>query len=644
VQTHIQSEAVTKKFFLKMKRKFFIVAAAIFSSTAAAQTADSIVQSLNEVVVTPTKFSKKVSETGKVVSVITKAQLERSAGKDLAQLLNEQAGIVISGAGSNPGKDKAVYLRGALGKYTVVLLDGIPVTDPSGVGGAFDLRLLPIDMIERVEILKGSQSTLYGSDAIAGVINIITKRSGNKQIGGYGTASYGSVNTFKGNAGVAGNTKTIDYNIGYTHFTTDGISEANDKTGAGNFDKDGFKQNSFNATLNIKASDKLKISPFARFSDFKGNTDADAFTDGTQLYNTKALNAGLSSQYQLPHGAVTFLYGYTKSDHSYISEFFTSEGRGRLHNAELFFNNDLGKYIQLLAGVNLQRLKMLDTTAILKDPSVTITSPYVSFFLKNLGGFNLQAGGRYNSHSKYGSNFTYTLNPSYLVDKNTKLFFNFETGFKAPTLYDLYGQYGSNADLKPEKSRNIEAGVQASFADNKIELRVAAFDRKIEDAIVYGPSFSVINRDQQHDKGFEVEPTFFINKDITIRAAYSFVTGQITTSNGVKDTVFNNLVRRPKHNLNVNIGWQATKDLFVSTNIRNWGKRTDWFYDPITFERSDVELKAFAVWDIYAEYKLLKGQLKIFADVKNITGSQYFEVYGYSTMGFNMNAGVQFKL
>jgi len=627
-----------------MKRKFFIVAAAIFSSTAQAQTADSIVKSLNEVVVTPTKFSKKVSETGKVVSVITKAQLERSAGKDLAQLLNEQAGIVISGAGSNPGKDKAVYLRGALGKYTVVLLDGIPVTDPSGVGGAFDLRLLPIDMIERVEILKGSQSTLYGSDAIAGVINIITKKSGNKPVAGYGTASYGSFNTFKGNAGVAGSTKAIDYNIGYTHFTTDGISEANDKTGTGNFDKDGFKQNSFNANINIKASDKLKISPFARFSDFKGNTDADAFTDGTELYNTKAFNAGLTSQYQLPHGAVTLLYGYTKSDHSYISEFFTSEGRGRLHNAELFFNNDLGKYVQLLAGVNMQKLKMLDTTAVTKDPSVTITSPYLSLFLKNLGGFNLQVGGRYNSHSKYGSNFTYTFNPSYLIDKNTKLFFNFETGFKAPTLYDLYGQYGSNPGLKPEKSRNIEAGVQASFADNKIELRVAAFDRKIKDAIVYGPSFTVINRDQQHDKGFEVEPTFFINKHITIRAAYSFVTGQITTSNGVKDTVFNNLVRRPKHNLNVNIGWQATKSLFVSTNIRNWGKRTDWFYDPITFERSDVELKAFAVWDIYAEYTFLKGQLKIFADAKNITGSKYFEVYGYSTMGFNMNAGVHFKL
>lgn len=625
-----------------MKRKIFIVAAAIISSTAQAQ--DTTTTAMDEVVITPTRFSKKVAETGKVVSVISKAQLDRSAGKDLAQLLNEQAGVVISGAGSNPGKDKAIYLRGALGKYTVILVDGIPVTDPSGVGGALDLRLLPIDMIERIEILKGSQSTLYGSDAIAGVINIITKKSGSKTIGGYGTASYGHYNTFKGNAGVNGSTKNVDYNIGYTHFTTDGISEANDKTGAGDFDKDGFKQNSLSANISIQATSKLKISPFARFSDFKGNTDADAFTDGTQKYNTKVVNTGLASQYLLPHGAVTLQYGFTKSDHSYISPFFTSEGRGRLHNADLFFNNDFGKHIQLLAGVNVQKLKMLDTTATTKDPSVSITSPYVSVFIRNTGGFHLQVGGRYNNHSKYGSNFTYTVNPSYLIDKNTKLFVNFETGFKAPTLYDLYGQYGSNPELKPEKSTNIEAGVQAAFADNKIEVRVAAFDRKIKDAIVYGPSFSVINRDRQHDKGFEVEPTIFVNKQVTIRAAYSFVTGKITSMNGTKDTVFNNLVRRPKHAVNVNIGWQATKDLFISTNLRTNSKRIDWFYDPATFERSDVELKAFALWDIYAEYKLLKGQLKIFADAKNITGTKYFEVYGYSTMGFNVNAGVSFKL
>jgi hypothetical protein len=119
------------------------------------------VSPLNEVVVTATKFPKNQSETGKVMTVISEEQLERSAGKDLSQLLNEQVGLVINGSGSNPGKDKSVYLRGAKTDYTVILLDGIPLNDPSGFGGAFDLRLIPVDQVERIEILKGSQSTLY---------------------------------------------------------------------------------------------------------------------------------------------------------------------------------------------------------------------------------------------------------------------------------------------------------------------------------------------------------------------------------------------------------------------------------------------------------------------------------------------------
>lgn len=115
------------------KKLIAMAAAALISSLASAQQ-DSVFNQLNEVVVTATKFPKKLSETGKVVSVISKAILERSAGKDLAQVLTEQAGVVINGATSNPGKDKSVFLRGAKNDYTVILINGIPVTDPSGVG------------------------------------------------------------------------------------------------------------------------------------------------------------------------------------------------------------------------------------------------------------------------------------------------------------------------------------------------------------------------------------------------------------------------------------------------------------------------------------------------------------------------------
>ena len=625
-----------------MKKKILLVTAVIISSHLYAQ--DSTKKTLDEVVVTATKFPIKQSQTGKVLTVITSAQLQRSAGKDLSQLLNEQAGLVINGANSNTGKDKSVFLRGASSKYTLILLDGIPVTDPSGAGGAFDLRMLSIDQIERIEILKGSQSTLYGSDAIAGVINIITKKSGDKKIGAAGTASYGSYNTFKGNAVVNGSNKKLDYNIGYTYFNTDGISEATDKTGTGNFDKDGFKENSFNATLGIKATDKLKVSPFFRLTDYKGKYDDGAFTDGAGKYTSQFINAGFISQYKLSKGAVTLQYSHVKTDRTFDDLYGKSFFKGRLDNAELFFNNDLSKYVKVLGGINFQQIKMLDTTASKKNPSITMTSPYVSFYVHNLQGWNVEFGGRYNSHSKYGSNFTYSFNPSYLIDNKTKVFFNYSNGFRAPTLYDLYGKYGANENLKPEKSTSIEAGMQSAFADNEIELRIVAFDRKVKDAIVYGPSFTNINLDKQHDKGFEIEPAFILSKNFTIRTSYAFVDGKVTTNAGAKDTTYFNLIRRPKHSVAINISYQVTKDLFVSANLKTFSKRTDLFFDPVTYEASNVELKSYALLDIYGEYKFTNGKLKLFADAKNITNSKYMEVYGFNTLGFNINAGLSFKL
>ena len=237
------------------------------SKTNAQQNQDST-KVLSEIVVTATKFAKNQSETGKVLAVIDEEQLKRSSGKDISQLLNEQAGVVVNGANSNPGKDKSVFLQGASTKYTLILVGGIAVNDPSSVGGAFDLRLLPIDQVERIEILKGSQSTLYGTDAIAGVINIITKKKGNKPLAGFGTLSYGSYNTFKGTIGVGGSDGIVNYNVGYTRYSTDGVSEAKDAIGNGNFDKDGVKQNSVNANFTINPSKGLSLNPFFRFADY----------------------------------------------------------------------------------------------------------------------------------------------------------------------------------------------------------------------------------------------------------------------------------------------------------------------------------------------------------------------------------------
>ncbi len=605
---------------------------------------------LNEVVITATKFPKNVNETAKVLTIIDEDQLARSSGKDVSQLLNEQVGLIINGANSNPGKDKGVFLRGAGSAYTLITLDGIPINDPSGVGGAFDLRLLPVDQIERIEILKGSQSTLYGTDAIGGVINIITKKKSEKPLVGTASLSYGSYNTFKGNAGISGSTEKLDYNIGYTRFNTDGISEAKDLTGTANFDKDGYSQDAFQANVNLKVSQAFSIKPYFRYNNFYGKYDDGSFTDSKKnAYTSNLTNTGLSAQYKISKGEIDLLYGYDKTDRKFDSDFGIYNYKGRFHHTEAFLKYDLTKRVQLLTGLSYQNIHMLDSTAIEKNPTITITSPYISLFIKNEKGLSLEFGGRLNHHSKYGDNFTYSFNPSLFLNDQTKLFFNVSSGFKTPTLNQLFGQYGANPDLKPEKSQNFEGGVQFFNTGKNLDVRLSAFQRNLSDVIFYSYNSATfqskyINLNTQSDHGFEVEVSEKISPSFTFQAFYAFVDGQVTDRSGIKDTSYHNLFRRPKHSFGITIGYQATPKFFIQANLKTFSNRSDLYFNSATFVTENVNLNAYALLNLYLEYKLFKDKVKLFVDAKNLLNQDYMEVYGYNTLKFNVMSGLNFRL
>jgi vitamin B12 transporter len=609
-----------------------LVQLALLGNKAVAQEA----QNLNEVVITTTKNDQKQSQTGKVVTVITSEELARSSGRNLAELLNQQAGITIGGVGSNAGKDKSLFFRGAGSAYAVILVDGILVTDPSGNGGAFDLRMFSIDQIERIEILRGGQSTIYGSDAVAGVVNIITKKSGKKGNNVYGVASAGSYNSYKGTIGLSSKVDAFTYNLSYSHFKTDGISEAANPVGNTQaFDKDGLKQDALNANFSLQLDKRLSVNPFLRYFYGKFDYDDDAFTDAKNTSVSKHFNGGVNAIYQLDKGKITLNYSHENTSRDYVST-YSGKYEGSMSLVDVFYNQNLGDKLNLLLGLDNRTTTVTHFGATANtEPSANLFSTYASLFLHDLSVFNLEVGGRYNKHNKYGENFTYAVTPSINITKEVKVFGTVSSAFRAPTLEMLFGQYGANLNLKPEKSTSYEAGAHFNFLNDKVNLRVVGFKRNMTDAIIYGAN-GYINQDKQNDKGFEIEPGVKLGI-FSVNGYYAYVEGKQTSGTTVSDI----LLRRPKHTYGANVGVQATTDLYVSANYKFTGERTD--SDFSTYPSVNKVLDSYNLFNFYAEYALAKKRVKIFADLKNITNEKYTEIIGYNTMGFNMNAGVNFN-
>lgn len=648
-----------------MKKVFFVMTAVFSVSQLQSQTqqADTTVGNLSEVVITATKYPVKTAVTGKVVLVINQEQIERSGGRDLSQLLNEQAGLVISGANSNAGKDKSVYLRGGYIAHTLITIDGVPVYDPSGIGSNFDIRNLSLANIERIEILKGSQSTLYGSDAINGVINIITKKGGTKPVGSNALLSYGSNETFRANAGINGRSGKVDYNASYALHNTAGINEAVNTTNTAGADKDKFRQNSFQFGLGIRPTQKVTIQPFFRYNNIKGDIDQGAFTDELDFtYTQKSWQAGLCNEITIGKAKLNVLYSYNDIDRVYTDDSTKSRNgfdtwakgsyTGSEHFADAYIHIPLSQQVKLTGGIDYRSSKSDQ-----QYQSIGFFGPYESKYSSDslnqnqLGiytalnwnhpdGFNAEVGGRLNIHSAYGNHFVFNINPSFLVKEKIKFFFNITTAYRTPSLYQLFSEYG-NPDLQPEAAATSEAGVQYLAPKQKFNARATLFARSVKDVIFFASSY--INQDKQRDNGFELDASYTIKKGTTVKAFYTYTTGEITTRKGNKDTTYNNLLRRPKSVLGLNIGSQVTSKLFVSSNLQSIGKRNDTYFDSNTFSSVSVVLKSYILWDVYAEYSLAKNKLKLFADFRNISNSKFTEISGFNTLGFNAYGGLRFN-
>ncbi|MBD0374483.1 MAG: TonB-dependent receptor [Flavisolibacter sp.] len=645
------------------KIKLFIVGVCL-TFFSAAQDTTSV---LKEVVVTTNKYPKKQSQTGKVVTVLDQTTLRQMGNRTISEMLNTVAGVTINGANNNLGTNQGVSIRGTSFGNTLILIDGIPVNDPSVTANYFDLNFVNPRQVERIEIVRGGLSTLYGSDAVAGVINIITKKAPPQPLRFSTQLTAGSYHTFEGTAGISGRTEKINYNLQHTLVRSSGFSAAYDSTGSKDFDNDSYQQNILRGDVGFILSDVLSLSLFGNYSYYKAGIDAAAFTDDKDfITKNKNYQVGTGITWKQKNGSLQFNYHYNYVNRFYLDDstdksnvfayYFNSMYIGRTHFTELYKTTKWQTW-ELLTGIDYRRNSTMQdyfstgtygpfSTPKL-DTGIWQVSPYASL-VYNHTRWNIESGGRWNYHSTYGSNFTYTFNPSYLINDHIKLFGNIASAFKAPSLYQLYDAYAGNKNLAPETSHTLEGGAEW-YAVPGTHIRLTGFHRNIDNAIQYiitNPiTFEAQYRNVNNQKNYGLETEIQYRREKwNISTNYTFTKGRISSKYAEaglllnKDTTYNNLYRVPSHALNVFAGYAVTSKLHLNSLARYVGSRLEPVYG-----KAPVKLDDYLTIDVSASYRF-SDHVRVFADLKNITNQRYFDILGYTARRFNAFAGVSLEL
>ena len=610
--------------------------------------------SLETVIVTANKIEQKQNTTGKVVTVISAAQIQANAGRTLSEILNEQTGLNLPGALSNAGTVPSIFMRGASSGRTLVLIDGVPVGDPSMINNEFDLNLIPLFQIESVEILKGAQSTMYGSDAIGGVINIITKKTIQKTwLTQLTLGSYGTQNLSLSHAKTI---KKISYSIGVENQSSNGFSAASDIKNTGNFDKDGYKNKSWFVNLNYAINNNWNLKAYTHQTAYTADVDYGAFKDDKdESFKNATKMTGLTLKFKKGNTNFQVLYQYSTQDRQYINDsadkkyitFEQNQYWGKSHFADVFFSSALSKNMHWIVGTDFRygsyKQDYYSISAWgpyrenFKDTFQYQNALYTSLlFNSNNNKWTLELGGRYNNHSRYGNNQTYTASPSFKLTENSRLLASISTGFKAPSLYQL----SYNSALEPEKSFNTEIGYE--LKTNTLFGRAVYYNRTINNGIDYNYiDYNYYNFIAQKVNGLEFEINWKASASHHFSANYTLLNGQETNQNRVTTTdtiTYPYLLKRPKHSGGIRWQYYINSKLDFSVSARYTSKR----YDVGGYASSDVILGYYTLVNAHVTYQLNK-RWTLFGDIQNIANDHFQEINGYNTIGRKFMFGIIHK-
>ncbi|WP_088183349.1 TonB-dependent receptor plug domain-containing protein [Sphingobium sp. Z007] len=590
----------------------------------------------DQIVVTASGIAQSRDEVGQAITVIDAETIETRQTIDVVDLLATTPGVRFSRNGS-VGSQTGVSLRGAETTQTLVLIDGVKVNDPSGIGDGYDFGPLLTGNIKRIEVLRGSNSVVHGSQAIGGVVNIMT----GVPVEGFGanaSIDYGYSDTLSAKADVSGTSGIAAGGIGAAYFRTDGISSA-----AGGTERDGTENIATNARLTLNFTEALSLDLRGYYihadldydSFFGAPADSSDVSKMDQYVGYAGLNLALLDGKLTNRAAVTYLrndrdYYFvrgTDPDYGYSGTNLRFEYEGvyaPVDQAKLVFGYEHERPDYDFFGFG-------DTAS----ARINIDSVYGLAIVKPFTGLAVTGGVRHDDHSQFGGATTFGANANYSPNGGaTNVRLSYGEGFKAPSLYQLYDTFSGNAALRPERSKSYDVGFDQSLDGGRAMLSVTAFRRDTRNQINYdNATFTYGNLDRTRAKGVEASIALKPVDALTVTGSYSYVDARDRSAGSAN--YGHRLARRAANAVSLSADYVWSFGLSTGATVT----MVDDSFDNAANTR---RLDGYALAGVRASMPLGE-HLEVYGRIDNLFDETYATAYGYGTYGRSAYGGVRVR-
>lgn len=574
------------------------------------------------IIVTGTRFETPLDQVGRSVSVITADQIELRQQRFVFDALSASPGVQVIRSGSFGGLS-SVSLRGLPSSQTLAVQDSVVLNDPTTFNNAFNFANFDTGDIDRIEVLRGAQSTLYGSDAIGGVINIITK-DGREGLGGDAYVEGGSFGTFRGSASVRGGNETASGRFTVSGVTTDGFSAADEADG--NTEDDGFNNISLSAKTRFAPIESLEFNLVARYQDTRAEFD-DFLADGDDVSETEALTIAGFATHTSFNGSVENRIGVT---YLYNDRFDTDldvvsfDGVGERISYEYQGTFKPAGWISVIAGAEYDVQDGQIDVGFGTSQEIRTASGFGLVQLQPVEFVTLNAGVRHDASTNFSDETTFNVSTAVQIPLTGAILRgSYAEGFRAPTASEL----AFNPDLLSQFSEGWDIGIEQPFLNGRASVSVTYFDQEIDNLIAFDfPTERNVNIALFASKGVEVALKAQLAEWFSFNGAYTYVDA-LNVSAGA--AVFG----QPEHRFNAELAFRPTDRLAFSTGVTFNGRET--FFGPVT-------LDSFTLVNLRGAYAL-SDTFEVFARVENVTDAEYQDNFGFGTAQLSAFGGIRAK-